>query len=174
MILEYFHWTYHFFIETRISWTRISARANNRDSKYLSLLVLISFRQKSWKITKLWHGQKYPRIARILMIQYAFWSSRRDLSSETYFVFSRKQMFQEIFRSENFLDRNSRSGVKLWSGQNYPRIARILMIQYAFWSSRRDLSFETHFVFSCFVCLLHAEARGWKNSIEVQCASMIF
>ena len=37
--------------------------------------------------------------------------------------------------------------IKLWRGQKYPRIAPILMIQYAFSSSWPDLSFETHFVF---------------------------
>ena len=44
----------------------------------------------------------------------------------------------------------SRPDVKLPDGQKYPRIAPILTIQYAFESSRRDLSFETHFGFSIF------------------------
>ena len=39
---------------------------------------------------------------------------------------------------------------KLWSGQKYRRIAPILTILGPFESSRRDLSFETHFGFSIF------------------------
>ena len=41
---------------------------------------------------------------------------------------------------------------KLWTDVYPLRIAPFLMILYSFWSSRRDLSFETHFDFFGFFC----------------------
>ena len=50
------------------------------------------------KIAKLWQGQKYPRIAPILTIQYAFSSSWPDLSFKPYFENVARKLFSESRR----------------------------------------------------------------------------